>query len=127
MTFLLLYRETDYYRMEDQNTLVFITVLLVLGEFVNTIVHAKIYSHQLEDKDEYFSVLDWKPREDVNLHRFKRNIFNGNRHRRENPNGKMYNETNTLKSSTFHIPDESHSQAVVSWSGRNSSVSTYQL
>ncbi|XP_033756122.1 VPS10 domain-containing receptor SorCS1-like [Pecten maximus] len=110
--------------MDDQNTLVFVALLLVLGECVNNIVHAKISLHKLQDKDEYFTVLDWKPISDLNLGRFKRNINIANRHRRSDTrNGRSTgDESNTLISSTFYIPDETHSQAVVSWSGRNSSV-----
>ncbi|XP_069140405.1 VPS10 domain-containing receptor SorCS1-like isoform X2 [Argopecten irradians] len=110
--------------MDDQNTLVFVAFLLVLGDCVNNIVHAKINLHKLQDKDEYFSVLDWKPMSELNLDRFKRNKDLAIRQRRSlTRNGTSTGDgSNTLISSTFYIPDDSHSQAVVSWSGRNSSV-----
>jgi len=109
--------------MEDQNTLVAVTLLLVLSDFVIFMAHGKLFPRQTSFDDEYVSVLKWKHVEDPSLNRFRRNIDRDRWVRDTSTSGSKDVDNSGLITTKFLIPDKSHDQAVVSWSGINNTVS----
>lgn len=110
-----------YTEMEDQHTRVFLSVLLVSLNFISITCRSNIFTKHNNDYHKYDLFIDDEKTENFKLDRFKRFA--------ENSNTKSYgNVSNTelngkLSSSTFFLPNLNHTQAVVSWSGKNSSVS----